>query len=84
MNSIFSSIVGGAVSTSAAVLLFLLFVLPNTSNAAFDLASKNNLALYWGQNAHGSYDPDFASGQRNLLTYCKSKWLFVRSCLVGG
>lgn len=84
MNSIFPSIVSGVVSTSAAVLLLLLFALPNTANAAFDLTSKNNLVLYWGQDAHGSYDPNPASFQKDLLTYCKSKWWFVRRCLVGG
>ncbi|KAF8245418.1 glycoside hydrolase, partial [Wilcoxina mikolae CBS 423.85] len=40
-------------------------------DAAFDLTKNDNLVLYWGQDAHGSYDDNDANGQKDLLTYCK-------------
>jgi hypothetical protein len=34
--------------------------------------------LYWGQDAHGSYDKNDANGQKDLLTYCSGEWEFVK------
>lgn len=42
-------------------------------NATFDLTQRNNLAVYWGQNAHGSYDNTTEKQQQNLLTYCQGE-----------
>ena len=84
MKSGFSPLIGGVVSTSAAVLLLLLFAVPNAVNAAFNLTEKNNLVLYWGQSAHGSYDPVLKHGQKRLLTYCKGEWRFVERRLATG
>ncbi|KAI5818352.1 glycoside hydrolase family 18 protein [Pyronema omphalodes] len=40
-------------------------------NATFDLNQRNNLVVYWGQNAHGSYDSTAEKQQKDLLTYCQ-------------
>lgn len=55
-------------STLICVVAAALFV--TTANAAFDLTKRNNLVLYWGQNAHGSYDSTPEKQQQDLLTYC--------------
>jgi hypothetical protein len=44
-----------------------------TADAAFDLTKRNNMVLYWGQNAHGSYDNTTEKQQQSLLTYCQGE-----------
>ncbi|KAI5791978.1 putative class III chitinase [Geopyxis carbonaria] len=53
-------------ATLVAATLFATYV-----SATLDLTKKNNMVLYWGQNAHGSYKPDDALQQDRLLTYCQ-------------
>jgi len=57
-------------SFTAAVAAFA--ALP-TMVASWDLSKKNNMIMYWGQNAHGGYINDTSSPfhQKRLVEYCK-------------
>ncbi|KAA8912303.1 chitinase 4 [Sphaerosporella brunnea] len=46
-------------------------LLATAANAALDLTKRNNMVLYWGQNAHGSYDNTTSKQQQSLYTYCQ-------------
>ena len=43
----------------------------NDAPATWDLSKKNNFMLYWGQNAHGSYNDTDNKQQQRLIEYCK-------------
>lgn len=41
------------------------------ASATWDLSAKNNVALYWGQNAFSALSNDTTKQQKDLLYYCK-------------
>lgn len=41
------------------------------ASAAWNISAKNNVALYWGQNAFGSFNNDTTKQQKDLLWYCQ-------------
>jgi chitinase len=57
---------------SSYIVAAVLFAV-TTVDAAFDMTKNDNLVLYWGQDAHGSYDKNDANGQKDLLTYCSGE-----------
>lgn len=50
-------------------------------SAAWDKNAKNNIAIYWGQNAFGSYNNDTTLHQQGLLNYCQDTNVDVRLIL---
>jgi len=50
-----------------------LAALPTMVSADWNLSKKDNIVLYWGQNAHGGYINDTSSPfqQKRLVEYCK-------------
>jgi len=53
------------------VLLLASTLFSGSANAAWDLTKKNNVVLYWGQNAHGQANPGTTTPQKRLVEYCK-------------
>lgn len=61
-----SFIYGAMTAGFMAVSLFA-----DSTDATWDLSKKNNFMLYWGQNAHGSYNETDNKQQQRLIEYCK-------------
>lgn len=52
----------------------------DSTAATWDLSKKNNFMLYWGQNAHGSYNATDNKQQQRLIEYCKDTAVDVSCC----
>lgn len=62
--------------------LMALSLFASPAQAAWDLTKKNNMMLYWGQNAHGAAKPtDTANFQTRLIDYCKDTNVDVRTIM---
>ena len=54
-----------------AAILTAVFCFNTFVNAAWNKTLSNNVVVYWGQNALGSYENDTTKHQQGLLTYCQ-------------
>lgn len=64
------------ISVAAVVIAISTFV-----SADLDLTKKNNIVVYWGQNAIHNFDQTGARDQKRLVEYCKSTDVDV--CRIG-